>query len=261
MILYSDNIVKNGEQCVLKFSITKTTNKIFLGGELSVYHCDKLILSDKILSSNISINLPPFSENVLNYSVVLTKGKKRLSFPYTVSKLNETDPYIVCDIDFTLSSTNIFLYATNNILHIKTIYSSQEVLNDLSEKYRIIYLTGRYDKYARVTKLWLDKNKYPAGAIIARKKELKQNLEEFKTYELKRIMSICGKAVGIGDLKSDIIAYKKTGIIPVKIKHPPLFYSRKGNYKFIDGYYLVRSWKGIDRLFSDKKFFNVFESK
>lgn len=258
MILYSDNIVKNGEQSVLNFSIT---NKIFLGGELSVFHSDKLILSDKILSTNISIDLPAYEENVINYNVILTKGKKRLSFPYAALKLNEADPYIVCDIDFTLSSTNIFLYATNNILHIRTIYSSQEVLNDLSEKYRIIYLTGRYDKYTRLTKLWLEKNRYPTGPIIARRKELKQNLEEFKTYELKRIMSICDKAVGIGDLRSDIIAYKKTGIIPVKINHPPLFYSRKGNYKFIDGYYLVRSWKGIDRLFSDKNFFNVFESK
>ncbi|HNZ27186.1 MAG TPA: hypothetical protein PLG34_10195 [Spirochaetota bacterium] len=258
MVLYSDNIVKNGEQCALNFSIT---NKKFLGGELSVYHCDKLVLSDKIRSTNVSVNLPPFSEKALNYKVILTKGKKRFLFPYTASKLNESDPYIVCDIDFTLSSTNIFLYATNNILHIKTIYSSQEVLNDLSEKYRIIYLTGRYNKYTRLTKLWLEKNKYPIGAIISRKKELKQNLEEFKTYELKRIMSICDKAVGIGDLKSDITAYKKTGIIPVKIKHPPLFYSRKGDYKFIDGYYHVRSWKGIDKLFSDKKFFNVFESK
>ena len=85
---------------------------------------------------------------------------------------------------------------------------------------------------------------------------LEQNYFKDKTEILKKITSISKNGIGIGDLKSDILAYIASGIVPIKIKHPFNYYKCKIiDTKFIDNYYLAKSWYGIEKLFEEKHFY------
>ena len=255
MFWYSDNVVS--EKKDINFELFSTEKQI-LGSNINFFNRNSLIYSGFINKYNTRITLPPIYSEIEEYKIeVITKNKRKLVLPYTVLNLNKEEPYIVCDIDFTLSATNVFLYMTRNIVHIKTIINSVEVLNDLSKKFKIIYLTGRLEKYTKLSKIWIEKNNYPKGPLLARPKTYSLNLEIFKTNVLKQITIISKNSVGIGDLESDIMAYKNNGIIPIKIKHPLLFYSKKESYKYLDSYYLVNSWYGIEKIFKEKNLLKI----
>ena len=107
-----------------------------------------------------------------------------------------------------------------------------------------------------MSRIWLEKNLYPIGPIVARPKDFPLKLADFKTNMLKRITAISSQGIGIGDLKSDIIAYQQSGIVPIKIKHPFNDYkSTRTDIQFKDNFYLVKSWSGIEQLFREKRFF------
>ena len=121
---------------------------------------------------------------------------------------------------------------------------------------RIIYLTGRIERYTKMSRIWLEKNLYPIGPILARPNNYPLKLADFKSGILKRITSINKCGIGIGDLKSDIQAYIASDIVPIKIKHPFNDYkSTRLDTRFKDGYWIARSWSGIEQLFREKRFF------
>jgi hypothetical protein len=202
------------------------------------------------------IELPPPKDSLEHYTIVFSNEWTRVSYPWTVMRLLSDEPYIICDIDFTISATNAFKYLMRKITGLKTIGNSMDVLRRLSEHYRIIYLTGRIERYTKMSRMWLEKNLYPIGPILARPKDFPLKLADFKTNILKSITAISSQGIGIGDLKSDIIAYQQSGIVPIKIKHPFNDYkSTRLDTRFKDGYWIARSWSGIEQLFREKRFF------
>ena len=253
MIWYSDCIVTDQNNASLDLY---THSKLMLGKSINIYRCGENVWSGVMDSKNKHIELPPPDEVLQHYTIVLSDERLRVSYPWTVMRLQPDEPYIICDIDFTISATNAFKYLMRKITGLKTIGNSMDVLRRLSEYYRIIYLTGRIERYTKMSRIWLEKNLYPIGPILARPNNYPLKLADFKSGILKRITSINKCGIGIGDLKSDIQAYIASDIVPIKIKHPFNDYkSTRLDTRFKDGYWIARSWSGIEQLFREKRFF------
>lgn len=253
MIWYSDCIVTDHNNASLDLY---THSKLVIGQTIHIYRCGESVWSGKMDNQKKHIELPPPKDSLEHYTIVFSNEWTRMSYPWTVMRLLPDEPYIICDIDFTISATNAFKYLMRKITGLKTIGNSMDVLRRLSEHYRIIYLTGRIERYTKMSRMWLEKNLYPIGPILARPKDFPLKLADFKTNILKSITAISSQGIGIGDLKSDIIAYQQSGIVPIKIKHPFNDYkSTRTDIQFKDNYYLVKSWSGIEQLFREKRFF------
>lgn len=249
----NDLIVGCGVSPIIAFS---PRNKVLDNSKISVY-LDGKSVKEALFSSNSVIELPEPENDFTKYDIEIISDFKKREISFTVLKLKKDEPYVICDIDFTLSATNIFLYLTENLLKIKKIYHSKEALQEIAKNNKIVYLTGRIIKYAGLTKKWLHLNGYPEGPLISRGYEVPYNLEEFKKNSIKEIVKLSDKGVGIGDLKSDILAYKANNIVAVRIVHPILSYSKKDNYQYRDNHYVVNSWKGIEKLFNEKKLLHI----
>ncbi len=253
MIWYSDCIVTDQNNASLDLY---THSKLVIGQTIHIYRCGESVWTGKMDDQKKHIELPPPKDSLEHYTIVFSNEWSRVSYPWTVMRLLPNEPYIICDIDFTISATNAFKYLMRKITGLKTIGNSMDVLRRLSEHYRIIYLTGRIERYTKMSRMWLEKNLYPIGPILARPKDFPLKLADFKTNILKSITAISSQGIGIGDLKSDIIAYQQSGIVPIKIKHPFNDYkSTRTDIQFKDNYYLVKSWSGIEQLFREKRFF------
>lgn len=253
MIAYSDIIIQKKNSPVIKFEIKK---KCYLGSLLKIKYRNETIYQNKLtnLIQEIDLNLIP-DKDYVELLVEIESDVNSIKFPVSILVLNPDEPYIICDIDFTVSSTNFLLFLTKNLLHIKTLQYSAEVLKKLSKHYKIIYLTGRFESYTKLTKLWLRKNLFPRGPLISRKFETSFQLEAFKCNALKNIVKISKKGIGIGDLKSDISAYLTHNLIAIKINRLPFFNKKSSSYKYNKNYYQVMSWKGIEKLFKDNSFY------
>lgn len=253
MIWYSDCIVTDQNNASLDLY---THSKLVIGQTIHIYRCGESVWSGKMDDQKKHIELPPPKDSLEHYTIVFSNEWTRMSYPWTVMRLQPDEPYIICDIDFTISATNAIKYLMRKITGLKTIGNSMDVLRRLSEHYRIIYLTGRIERYTKMSRMWLEKNLYPIGPILARPKDFPLKLADFKTNILKSITAISSQGIGIGDLKSDIIAYQQSGIVPIKIKHPFNDYkSTRLDTRFKDGYWIARSWSGIEQLFREKRFF------
>ena len=141
MIWYSDCVVSDNDKVSLDLY---THSKLMLGHAIHIYRCGEIVWSGVMDAKNKHIELPSLSESTEHYTIVLSDSVSRISFPFTVMKLGTDEPYIICDIDFTISATNAIKYLMRKITGLKTIGNSMDVLRRLSEHYRIIYLTGRF---------------------------------------------------------------------------------------------------------------------
>lgn len=249
MVNYSDVIVQKGETPVITFYPGK---RVVAGSIITVKYRQNVIFKGVCTKSEEKIPLPLLNENLSEYTVEISYENAVHTFPVSVLTLEKDEPYIICDIDFTISATTLYEYITSNILHMKTITNSSEILNLLSSRYRIIYLTGRHFCYTKLTKLWLKKNHFPAGPILSRKNESSFHLKNYKIKALDSIVAISKNGIGIGDLKSDTQAYLAHNIPAVKITHPILFGSNKDYIAKGNNIYKVKSWCGIENLFKDK---------
>jgi hypothetical protein len=249
MIVFNDLIVAENDMPALKLSLKKEK---YLGLPIEIYKHKKLIYSGKL---DKEIGFENTEKDLENFTIEIRNNNNKInSFTFTILRLKENEKYIVCDIDFTVSATNL-LFFLNKRAKMKTIFYSIEALRKLARKYKIIYLTGRIKEYNRFTRTWLSENKFPSGPIIGRDREQKYSLQEFKSRKLQEITQISSNAVGIGDLSSDIFAYLENGLSAIKIGHPLFYYSKKEDYIFKDDYYQAVSWKGIEKIFNDNKLF------
>ncbi|HOV15797.1 MAG TPA: hypothetical protein PK771_16020 [Spirochaetota bacterium] len=250
--MINDLIIESGTQPIVDLNINKS---IFINSHITIYQNETAIWNGYFSDSIEKIHIAEPINDLTKYQIEISKNEKKKFIHFTVLKLKRDEPYIICDIDFTLSATNAFLYLTENLLKIKKIYHSREVLQDLSQNIKIIYLTGRIIKYANLTKKWLALNGYPDGPLISRNYGIPYNLENFKKYCIEDIIKISPNGIGIGDLKSDILAYQFNKIVPIRIIHPFFSYSKKDNYLYKNDHYIVNSWKGIEKLFREKVLF------
>jgi hypothetical protein len=249
MVIFNDVVVKQGENPLVELIFK---NEKYLNSSLMIAGYKGLVYSGKPKNRLEKVYIPKPPDQLNEYHIIVKRNNKFYNSTLSILQLTPDEPFIVCDIDFTISATNLLYFISKKTIKQKTIYYSIEFLNNISKKYKIIYLTGRLKDHNRVTKMWLKENGFPPGPIFAREKSRNYTQREFKTEILKNICKISKNAVGIGDLASDIHAYMDNGLTAIKIRHPLLYYSKRDDYFYKNGYFAVYSWKGIEKLFLDE---------
>ncbi len=256
MVIFNDIVTKYRENN--EATLYCKNRKVF-PSEISIYDSNsKRVFTGSIKDETTPITIPLSDKKYSDYRVEIIKKSIKHHSYFSVLQLTENEPYIICDIDYTVSATNVFLYLTENLLLLKKVFYSSDVLKKLSENYRIIYLTGRIMKYNHLTKKWLKMNGFPEGPLISRDYNIPYKLDSFKTKIVKSVADISKNGIGIGDLNSDIVAYLNNNIVAIKIKTKRFSFLNRNDYELKDNYYNVDSWKGIEKIF--KEIIDVIDS-
>jgi hypothetical protein len=121
-------------------------------------------------------------------------------------------PLCIVDIDHTLSDagSRVVLLGEPN-----AIAGSVAALARVSGRYTVIYLTLRSDYLGRKTRLWLRRQGYPEGPILAARepKQMFGDNQKYKEGMLEGIRrQFNGPGYGIGDQASDVLAYVHAGL-------------------------------------------------
>ena len=152
MIQYSDIIIDDEKHATLSFYCGRSIPQ---GSYFAIKKDNEIIMEGNTKSGENEVVLPVFQGTLTDLKVDIKTHKSFHNFNVTIMKLPTSLPYIICDIDFTVSATSLFHYITNNILHMKSVSYSSKILTELNQIYPIIYLTGRGDKYTNSQKYGL----------------------------------------------------------------------------------------------------------
>jgi len=157
---------------------------------------------------------------------------------------DKTKPAIVIDIDHTIADIAMERFLVTRTKDIKPLPGAQEVLDELSKTYDLIFLTARDKHLLHRTKAWLDHNRFPSAPVIFRDMSREAFSEsKFKTEKIAQIKATWTNITcGIGDKLSDAQAYLanglKTIIISPKEELPKQAHS-------------VQQWQQIKELLKD----------
>ncbi|MFA5863805.1 MAG: hypothetical protein WC975_03870 [Phycisphaerae bacterium] len=147
-------------------------------------------------------------------------GSKRF-FPdkdnITILVLDPQKPVLVLDVDNTLTNKN-WLHV--NPFPIPYDRDTVRVVNGLSRRYAIVYLSARPQPLHTLTEKWLKKYGFPNGPIIlwypSKLTWLKpSHFKEDQLLALRR--SGVNLVAGIGNTESDIKVYRKAGMDPIML--------------------------------------------
>ncbi len=252
MILYNDAI--SSKDARHEISLTVLGKKLN-NGKIDIYNNNELIKTDYLNGNSYNSAIEGITSKLTTLKIFITNGTNFQYIPLSTLRLYNDEPFIICDIDFTLSYTNFLLYLTRNLLSIKMLPDASTVLNKLSKRYTIIYLTGRFINHTKMTKLWLKKHDFPEGPIISRQNQSTFHLQSYKTQSITSVTAISKNGIGIGDLNSDIRAYNHHNLVAIKIKNPILKLNKNNRYKQKPDFFEADSWKVIDNLFEEKDFY------
>lgn len=131
--------------------------------------------------------------------------------------LSSSHPLLICDIDKTISAAShlVATFGPNPIL--RPIPEAREVLERLSERFQIVYLSARDHMFFEKTRRWLRKHGFPEGPLFLRRIRFwSASPERHKELRLAEILHpFSGPKVGIGDRLGDARAYLASGVHPI----------------------------------------------
>ena len=130
-------------------------------------------------------------------------------------------PLLIVDIDRTLVEsgfTQVLLGEPQPMPH------SVPVMQRLAKEFCVVYLTHRPELFSPKSKLWLCRNGYPAGPVLLADVEgFIKGSSGFKSARLAELSEkFTNIRLGIGDLVTDVLAYRSVGAGGYLILHPHL---------------------------------------
>jgi len=151
-------------------------------------------------------------------------------------------PFVVVDLDHTVVDSSFFRVLLGGA---RPMADSVEVLERISERYGILYLTHRPDLLTRRSKDWLIDNRYPRGPLLVSEMKDVFDSGEFKTAKLSEVRkAFPGVSIGIGDKLTDAQAYVNNGLTAYLIPD----YDREDPDEMRDMARSVRKLRGGGRL-------------
>ncbi|MCX5683186.1 MAG: hypothetical protein NT049_05815 [Planctomycetota bacterium] len=125
-------------------------------------------------------------------------------------------PLAIVDLDKTLVASGFKAVLVGDP---KPMPQSLEVMSRIAKDYTVIYLTHRAEFLGHKSKAWLHDYGYPQGPmLLADTHEMFEKSGPYKSAVLETLRQrFRGRAIGIGDQISDVLAYKQNGIEPIMI--------------------------------------------
>lgn len=218
-------------------------------------------IGDKILGTAITNEggmarlSVPAGTGVRNFEASLSSSaSSSLRSRGTLYALNPNKPILITDVDGTIAKTPKVDLTTIDNGKIAPIEGSKAMLSALSNKYQVVYISGRYDRTMTLTRDWVNTKGYPRGPVL-----LAPGLEsghggvgDFKTTAIGRITKVFKKVpFAVGDRAFDMQAYVRNGVKPVLVGTDPRGEVPRGTVK-------LGSWSElpVDRILTSERPFS-----
>ena len=128
---------------------------------------------------------------------------------------------LICDIDETITEGGYqLLFSRKDLVPFP---GSSQVLDQLSERYEIVFLTARDETFLNETRDWLDLHHFPPAPVVGRDWSLSNLTQtgDFKSAVLKEWKSRFPRIEwGIGNSEGDCQAYREAGIPHLSLGKP-----------------------------------------
>ncbi len=173
-------------------------------------------------------------------------GLQRVEVEQPVRRWERSRVIIAVDVDHTIAETDYEGVLIDDIdTKSKPIPGSIEVLNAMSRKYHLMYVTARPIFLFDETRQWLKMHGYPQAPLVmgpsasalVDQAELKENLLSWRRDHLPNLL------IGIGDKETDAEAYAAVGMLSLILA--PVEDESDVNQVFI-----VKDWVGIESFFN-----------
>src|SRR3989339_96474 len=128
-------------------------------------------------------------------------------------------PAIIVDIDHTVADVSWFGYVTKPNKDVLPLKNAPEVLQKLSQKYDIVFVTKREEVFLWKTENWLKMNKFPDVPVFFWDLgDYPLSSAKYKTERIKKLKQIWDNiSIGIGDRDTDTEAYLANNMKVIKI--------------------------------------------
>ncbi|MBI4564789.1 MAG: hypothetical protein HY716_08885 [Planctomycetes bacterium] len=122
-------------------------------------------------------------------------------------------PILVCDLDHTVADISAIRYAITPNEKVPALAGAERVLPRLGERFTLVYLTARDHVFSRKTKEWFPLKGLPESPVLLRRKRFwSQSPFAHKMDRLTELAREHRLAAGVGDLDSDMEAYRRHGM-------------------------------------------------
>lgn len=168
----------------------------------------------------------------------------------TVYAWEKDDILLIVDIDGTLSDTQLVSLISSQTDASPAIPEAAEVLGELADNFRIVYLTARPRELMRKTRQWLADNGFPRGPLLMWDTDTDPwSQMEYKSLHIEKLQEdFSHVTIGIGDAQTDYQAYRTGQLFSIMINYVP---DAGTSPEAIEGGVKVSDWSTIRTLFAE----------
>ncbi|HAX61218.1 MAG TPA: hypothetical protein DCX95_01465 [Elusimicrobia bacterium] len=220
-----DSIVVPGQEVILSAKLEK---KILffrpdVKGEKLFFYIDNKNMGESVTDNDGFAYLPCtiIKPGIFELTVKVSTASEFFSDTASAKIFcsDKKKPTIIVDIDHTVADVSWLGYITRSNIKVKPLKNAPEILQKLSKKYNIIFVTKREDVFLRKTKDWLKMYKFPDAPVFFWDwGNYPISSAKYKSERIKKLKQIWKNiSIGIGDRDTDIEAYLENGMKVIKI--------------------------------------------
>jgi len=141
-----------------------------------------------------------------------------------VAVFEADEPVGITDIDHTVADVSPFGFVAKPNSAVRPMAGAPEALTTIAQSTRILYLSARDHIFVAKTRAWLRENGFPEGPLLLRRVRFTSATPlEHKLSRLEEVVTkLRNIRFGVGDLPTDVEAYRKRGIPPILISPRPI---------------------------------------
>lgn len=226
-ICVSDGVANSGSKILLSANVDRHPSRDRCVGipgiDVTFYDDDNrklgIATTDQFGIARLTCDLPPGTTRFRSEAFV---ERQRVTGEGLIFSWPKGRTVIICDIDGTISDTHYReLVFNNEDTASAPIVRSAEVLQQLNQRFGLIYLTARPAFLREKTHRWLDKHGFPRAPLISAP-SLSESItpQTFKAMKIHDLQAnLKDIRIGIGDAKSDSEAYAMENLLTLMIDH------------------------------------------
>ncbi|MDD5687292.1 MAG: HAD family acid phosphatase [Elusimicrobia bacterium] len=220
-----DSISIPGQEVILSAKLEKKV--LFFRPDIKdeklAFYIDNKNIGESITNSEGFAFLPYIinKPGIFELNVKLSTASNYISGPVSAKIFcsDKKKPAMVVDIDHTIADVSWFGYVTKPNEKVMPLKNAPEVLQKLSRKYDIVFVTKREEVFLWKTEEWLKMYKFPdAPVFFWDLGDYPLSSVKYKTERIKKLKQIWKNiSIGIGDRDTDIESYLANDMKVIKI--------------------------------------------